>query len=304
LEGTDIEVPANVVTPGLLEELEKAGVKIGPPQPQSARKYREMMGTRYSLPSDAEYLSAVDHGDMEEAQKLVDQRAEEAGYTDKAYHGTRRFGFTEFNMKKGQGSIFVAYDKNLSQTYTRSGADVREINGQPTLAPLEDRSDDELFELSEKYLRSITDENGQKLKARVMYDWPKQSFVLKTHDGQFMSDWQSKYITRDELIDILKPVYKGLSNEGVYQLYTKPGNQLVVEAGYANWDDIDVDTPDGLVTMDTRGVAEYAKENGYDSVRINNVIDDGGKSGVGDDGVGDAASSERRFAVVVNRANA
>ena len=45
---------------------------------------------RYSLPSDAPYLSAVDHGDMEEAQRLVDQKAEETGYNYKAFHGTTR----------------------------------------------------------------------------------------------------------------------------------------------------------------------------------------------------------------------
>ena len=35
---------------------------------------------RHSLPSDAPYLSAVDHGDMEEAQRMVDEKAQEAGY--------------------------------------------------------------------------------------------------------------------------------------------------------------------------------------------------------------------------------
>jgi len=35
---------------------------------------------RYSLPSDAPYLSAVDHGNMEEAQEMVDEKAKENGY--------------------------------------------------------------------------------------------------------------------------------------------------------------------------------------------------------------------------------
>lgn len=44
---------------------------------------------------DVEYLSAVERGDMETAQKMVDEAAKEAGYTVKAYHGTRE-DFNEF----------------------------------------------------------------------------------------------------------------------------------------------------------------------------------------------------------------
>lgn len=43
---------------------------------------------RYSLPSDAPYLSAVNHGDMETAQRMVDEKAREAGYNIIAIHGT------------------------------------------------------------------------------------------------------------------------------------------------------------------------------------------------------------------------
>jgi chemotaxis response regulator CheB len=39
---------------------------------------------------DTAYLSAVESGDMETAQKMVDEAAKKAGYTVKAYHGTSR----------------------------------------------------------------------------------------------------------------------------------------------------------------------------------------------------------------------
>lgn len=80
---------------------------------------------RYSLPSDASYLSAVNHGDMEEAQTLVDDAAEQAmkmstvrdedGSLMKVYHGTSE-QFTVFDMNKGrstmdiQGSFFSPYE--------------------------------------------------------------------------------------------------------------------------------------------------------------------------------------------------
>lgn len=47
---------------------------------------------RYSLPavkpSDAPYLSAVNHGDMETAQRMVDEKAREAGYIKAGFHRT------------------------------------------------------------------------------------------------------------------------------------------------------------------------------------------------------------------------
>ena len=45
---------------------------------------------RYSRELDTEYLSAVNRGDTEAAQKMVDEAAKKAGYTVKAYHGTSR----------------------------------------------------------------------------------------------------------------------------------------------------------------------------------------------------------------------
>ena len=64
----------------------------------------ENSNIRYSLPSDAPYLSAVNHGDMEEAQRLVDEKAMETfpnsvliqnGKFRKMWHHTNQ-EFTEF----------------------------------------------------------------------------------------------------------------------------------------------------------------------------------------------------------------
>lgn len=60
----------------------------------------ENVNTQNSIPdtkADREYLSAVKSGDMETVQRLVDEAAKEAGYTVKAYHGTRNSDFTIFN---------------------------------------------------------------------------------------------------------------------------------------------------------------------------------------------------------------
>ncbi len=52
---------------------------------------------QYSLPAeelDDDYMAAVEAGEMDEAQGMVDQAAQEAGYTVKGYHGTAN----EFNV--------------------------------------------------------------------------------------------------------------------------------------------------------------------------------------------------------------
>jgi hypothetical protein len=76
----------------------------------------------------------------------------------------------------------------------------------------------------------------------------------------------------------------------IYQLYTKPGDQLVIDAQGEAWDAI---TGDMIMTAadndisavmafeegkeyNTRDIAEWAKEEGYDSVRINHLWDHGG----------------------------
>lgn len=49
----------------------------------------------FSMQDDAEYMDALNSGDMESAQRMVDEAANAAGYTIRAYHGSNA-EFTEF----------------------------------------------------------------------------------------------------------------------------------------------------------------------------------------------------------------
>lgn len=80
---------------------------------------------RYSLSGgDGEYMSAVERGDTETAQRLVDEAAKNAGYTIKAYHGSRQV-FNEFSRdKRGSNTHtkvsndwFFASDKETANSY-------------------------------------------------------------------------------------------------------------------------------------------------------------------------------------------
>lgn len=90
MKGTNIEVPDNVITPSLREELIKAGVKV-----------KESGRVSYSLrDEDREYLSVVKMGRYDLAEKMVDEAAKKAGYTIKAYHGTPNGKFNTFEKFK------------------------------------------------------------------------------------------------------------------------------------------------------------------------------------------------------------
>ena len=70
---------------------------------------------------DTDYLKAVESGDMETAQRLVDEAAKENDYNSPIlYHGTRSFGFTNFDLEKmdDKRSIFLTDNKNIASTYS------------------------------------------------------------------------------------------------------------------------------------------------------------------------------------------
>jgi len=73
---------------------------------------RSLVGAGLITPAmDAEYLAAVEAGDMEKAQRMVDEAAKRAGYTVKAWHGT--WQNDEVYNRRGQRSIntpFTVFD--------------------------------------------------------------------------------------------------------------------------------------------------------------------------------------------------
>ena len=85
--------------------------------------------------SDADYIAAVESGDTETAQMMVDEAAKNAGYTRKLYHGTASkfnvFGF-------GRTGIFTTdnydmaktYGDNVISLYGKEGANVLTIDAQ------------------------------------------------------------------------------------------------------------------------------------------------------------------------------
>lgn len=76
--------------------------------------------------TDRSYLDEVERGDLESAQKMVDEAAKKAGYTIKAYHGTPNTEFTVFDKGRlGKGNdqygagFYFATDKEAASHYGR-----------------------------------------------------------------------------------------------------------------------------------------------------------------------------------------
>ena len=88
-----------------------------------------------SAETDADYMSAVERGDTETAQMMVDEAAKNAGYTRTLYHGTASkfnvFGF-------GRTGIFTTdnfdmaktYGNNVMSLYGKEGANVLHIDAK------------------------------------------------------------------------------------------------------------------------------------------------------------------------------
>jgi hypothetical protein len=72
------------------------------------------------LYSDRDYLDAVNRGDMETAQCMVDEAAKKAGLDSLVYHGTPTFGFTKIDVMKSddQVSFFATDSLEVAETYS------------------------------------------------------------------------------------------------------------------------------------------------------------------------------------------
>lgn len=109
------------------------------------------------------------------------------------------------------------------------------------------------------------------------------------------------YLSRSDVIRQLEKYSQ--DQEGIYRFYTRPGNQLLIDAKGANWNKIWIEDEQlrndmwtyfnqkealeeaqgintyskDMFTVTTRQISEYARYKKYSSVRINDVYDHGGR---------------------------
>ena len=85
-------------------------------------------------------MAAVESGDKEAAQNMVDEAERKAGYTKRAYHGTPHGTFTVFdhshyrknNFPQNRLGVFFSEDLSYAEGFSRSGGTEHDIeNGFP-----------------------------------------------------------------------------------------------------------------------------------------------------------------------------
>ena len=77
---------------------------------------------RITPEQDAEYMEAVNAGDMDKAQQMVKDAAKAAGYNSpKLYHGSDAFGFTRIDtsMSDDRASFWATNKENVAGSYTK-----------------------------------------------------------------------------------------------------------------------------------------------------------------------------------------
>ncbi len=109
LEGTDVAIPDNVVSPGLLDELKKAGVKI-----------KESGKVRYSISQDSEGNKLTN----EQSIYFKDSKVrDENGSLKVMYHGSTNGGFHEFDADFSDDgrSLFFVDNARVAESYSGTG---------------------------------------------------------------------------------------------------------------------------------------------------------------------------------------
>ena len=215
------------------------------------------------------YMQAVENNDTALQARLVEEAAERAGYTEKVYHGTDTFGFTEFDLTRSRGAVFVSYNEELARTYTKDGR-IRNIS-QREIGDVTKMSDSQLLQAAKKVITNFAGDAITDIVQR-----PDGKYELRYYDS-FENKNMRYDMNRTQMeMRIRSTLQEQGKSQGVYQLYAKPGNQLVIDAKEARANRIWVE--EAGRTMTTRQIADWARAEGYDSVRINNIQNQGGRN--------------------------
>ena len=132
----------------------------------------------------ADYMEAVNRGDTETEQMMVDEAAKAAGFdSPKLYHGTTSFGFTRFNpaLSNDKIAIFATNSKAIAQTYSGGNAEKTRVSERSGITPeqletakpetilklLQDNVSKNIEMVSEREHNRFVEENREKVRSAV-----------------------------------------------------------------------------------------------------------------------------------------
>lgn len=288
-DNNGVGVPQRVVTPTfddavnqrILDEYEGDHNKYSPKMDIVNEFIREKGygNTRYSLSDDEldrQYFDALNRGDTEEAQRLLEERANERGYTDRAYHGTPSFGFTkpDPSVYSDDGmSFFVTPSEDVAMSY--SGYEgTRAINELPsaTIQRIREQRRNEAKEAASKLssqLESISGDennisaemiddafmdivnNNDPLRARQLIatqgrEWLREAFNKRFPDGNNNDILKPFFLNVADVANAYASIYEPTSEgKGNYDLYVNPDGLLNLDAKGNKWNSLSF-TPEEL----------------------------------------------------------
>lgn len=148
------------------------------------------VGRQYAISkSDAAYLKAVESGDMETAQKMVDEAARKAGYTVRKYHGTRA-NFNVFNSDKSlHGASGFGYyfgEKTIADEFGKGGKVLRVLIKPQNIGTLKSHN------ISAEGFESAVQQLGLSPEKTYMYHGADTAsdYVKGKHDYRLATDLQ------------------------------------------------------------------------------------------------------------------
>ena len=225
---------------------------------------------------DKAYMQAARNGDEAKAAEYVEQAAKEWGaFSDgkpepiNLYHGTKSFGFTEFDLKKMDDgrSIFLTSDLETAQSYSGT-IQKKRISDAGKQTDYSSSSKEELTNYLNEYMENLNAGKAYDEIIDVDYEfWIKEDIdYFLTHNNESdpaynnlqhifknakgsLSDGaiietkgigNEKLISKKEAIEILKNFNE--INRGNYSLYAKFKNPLIIDCQGSDWYEIPFET--------------------------------------------------------------
>ncbi len=255
--------------------------------------------TQLSMTSD-NYKKAVEKGDLNKAQKIVEKRAKANGYDVFGYHGTNEGGFTQFDAKYSDDgiSLFIAKNKKTAQSYTEhyteNEIDLNSNEKQEGLYRVAVKMENPyVIDGKGRNWDSLSQEKAVKnydIKVDITKNGNSYGYVLKFTDGK--NTVNTTFASLNELQNALPKnmsesvktklmnTLRSKNRQSMAMLdvktYTSDSTKAEMEMLHTNFG---VNKKGEIIgKQKTRDWSRYAKEHGYDGVIIKNVQDSGGYS--------------------------
>lgn len=198
---------------------------------------RESGGARFSKRVDSDYMKAVENGDTETAQKLVDEAAKAAGYdSEPLYHGTQDFGFTKLDVSKSDDEIsfFATSNPDMAQTYSGKsgirgigrhlGKDIESLSINQVIERLNDEARSDTFDFDTYTYRIMKRGDIEKLESGIKSAIDKLDAETEKAIVKYADKLAKDFNDRDErihsrLVELSDAIKSGSRNEIPTTLY-------------------------------------------------------------------------------------